>query len=136
MAKSQKTWPEQLNLIRTRKNQYEKAYLYAGNNIDLINLINTNAIRTSGTDQEPEELKVVKAIQLDYYLQAEKLAQEYQTLVKQVEKLDGLEKEIIKRRYIEGKELKEIATELFYSYDYTRKKHAKAIKKLSSNQKK
>ena len=132
MAKSQKTWPEQLELTRTRRNQYEKAYHDTGESINLINLINSNAIRTSGTE-EPEELKAVKAIQLDYCLKAEKLAQEYQQLIKQVEKLDDLEEKIIIKRYIEGKALKEIADELFYSYSYTRKLHAKAIQGLDGN---
>lgn len=53
------------------------------------------------------------------------------TILKKIKQLEGLEHQIAYKRFIEGKQLDEIAKELGYSDSWVRKKSSDAIKRVN-----
>ena len=87
---------------------------------DLSKVRITKDSRAAHLESEIEKLKC--------FLGEKELAEE--ALIIMVSHFSGLDNIILKMKYIDGKSLKEIASELEYSYQYIVNKHANAVKTI------
>lgn len=63
----------------------------------------------------------------------QKIEDKKNRVIKLIDKFDGVENKILKKKYIIGMTLKEIAYDLGYSEQYIRRKHAECIKRIEFN---
>lgn len=52
-------------------------------------------------------------------------------LVKLVYTFKGIDQEILRKKYIEGKKLQEVADELNYTYEYIKRRHANIVRTIN-----
>lgn len=66
----------------------------------------------------------------EYQAQLKTLLDEQKQLIEIVDSFHGYENDILRKKYIEGKTLEEVADELGYSYETVRAKHAEIHRRL------
>lgn len=65
----------------------------------------------------------------------QQLQKEKEEIIQLIDKFTGLDQIILKKKYIEGLTLDAIATELGYSYQYVKNKHAELMRMIKFSQK-
>lgn len=86
---------------------------------DLVDVKLEKNSRSSSLEKNIEKLKA----------EIERLEQNKKEVIELVDTFEGVESKIIKRRYIDGMKLEDIAEEIGYSDSYVRKKHTE-IKRI------
>ena len=65
----------------------------------------------------------------------QQLQKEKEEIIQLIDKFTGLDQTILKKKYIEGLTLDAIASELGYSYQYVKNKHAELMRMIKFSQK-
>lgn len=77
----------------------------------------------------------LKGVIWDLNQRIEKLEKEREEIVQMVDKFHGLDQQILKLKYIEGLTLDAIASEMGYSYQYIKNKHAELMRMIRFSKK-
>ncbi|NKC66770.1 hypothetical protein [Vagococcus fluvialis] len=116
--KDYKTIEEQIEYLKWNLNRSELELIRWVEG-DLVDVKLEKNSRASNLENDIEKLKT----------EIERLEQNKKEIVELVNTFEGVESKIIKRRYIDGMKLEDIADEIGYSDSYVRKKHTE-IKKI------
>ncbi|GAB6474454.1 hypothetical protein ACTFSJ_27915 [Bacillus cereus group sp. MYBK12-2] len=83
-------------------------------------------VRLTSGSQGAKVEELIEKIKNELYIKQEKM----NNLVHLISKFKGLENQILKKKYIDGMTLEEIAENMNYSSSYIYKKHAEIIKRI------
>ncbi|PFB05026.1 hypothetical protein EZE46_05880 [Bacillus sp. BH2] len=83
-------------------------------------------VRLTSDSQGAKVEKVIEKIKTELYIKQEQMT----NLVHLISKFKGLENKILKKKYIEGMTLEEVAENMNYSSSYIYKKHAEIMKRI------
>lgn len=78
------------------------------------------------------EQKVMRTLEECYMDKLEMATEAILSIEQNIESLDPVERELIRLRYIDGKEWQDIADTIGYSWAQTHRHHGKALKKLEA----
>ncbi|MGX7627618.1 hypothetical protein ACWOMK_02125 [Bacillus thuringiensis] len=83
-------------------------------------------VRLTSDSQGAKVEEIIEKIKSELYIKQEQM----RNLVNLISKFKGLENQIIKKKYIDGMTLEEVAENMNYSASYIYKKHAEIIRRI------
>lgn len=83
-------------------------------------------VRLTSGSQGAKVEELIEKIKNELYIKQEKM----NNLVHLISKFKGLENQILKKKYIDGMTLEEIAEDMNYSSSYIYKKHAEIVRRI------